>query len=117
MKKLCEVITFWKITITCFEKKIEGKLLEESQKKAISASAKNICVNAGAGSGKTFTILAKVIHLLEQKLATEDEIVIVAYNTRVATELRERIFKQSKIYPNLEKQLKIYCWKIMFLTL
>ncbi len=88
------------------EKKIEGKLLEESQKKAISASAKNICVNAGAGSGKTFTILAKVIHLLEQKLATEDEIVIVAYNTRVATELRERIFKQSKIYPNLEKQLK-----------
>jgi len=36
---------------------IEGKKLEESQKIAIQKSGKNICVNAGAGSGKTLTII------------------------------------------------------------
>ncbi len=32
---------------------IEGKKLSESQKKAINTTGDNICVNAGAGSGKT----------------------------------------------------------------
>jgi len=41
------------------EEAIEGKKLEQNQRKAVLTDGKNICVNAGAGSGKTFTILAK----------------------------------------------------------
>ena len=88
------------------EKNIEGKFLQESQEKAILANDKNICVNAGAGSGKTFTILAKLIHLLDQKLAKPEEIIIVAYNNRVANELRDRILNLSESFPNLEQELK-----------
>ncbi len=88
------------------ENSIEGKQLEKSQKKAVEIKGKNICVNAGAGSGKTFTILAKVLHLLDGRLANQDEIIVVAYNTKVASELRDRIYRQAKLYPNLEKQLK-----------
>ena len=47
------------------EQTIEGKNLEQNQRKAVLTNGKNICVNAGAGSGKTFTILAKVLHLLD----------------------------------------------------
>ena len=41
---------------TAIEQTIEGKNLEQNQRKAVLTDGKNICVNAGAGSGKTFTI-------------------------------------------------------------
>ena len=85
---------------------IEGKKLSESQKKAINTTGDNICVNAGAGSGKTLTIIAKVIHLLDQEFAKPEEIVVVAYNNPVAKELRERISNQSEKYPNLKRKLR-----------
>ena len=59
--------------VAAIEQKIEGKYLEESQKKAILESGKNILVNAGAGSGKTFTILAKILHILDQNLAKPEK--------------------------------------------
>ena len=75
------------------EQKIEGKLLEESQKKAILESGKNILVNAGAGSGKTFTILAKILHILDQNLAKPEEIIVVACNWSVANDLKDKLQK------------------------
>ena len=50
-------------------------------------------VNAGAGSGKTTTILHKIIHLLENDYCKGDEILILAYNKSVREELIERINK------------------------
>jgi superfamily I DNA/RNA helicase len=91
---------------TAIEQTIEGKNLEQNQRKAVLADGKNICVNAGAGSGKTFTILAKVLHLLDQQIAKPEEIVVVAYNNRVAAELRTRISKLSSSFPNLKEKLK-----------
>ena len=88
------------------EQKIEGKHLEESQLKAILEPGKNILVNAGAGSGKTFTILAKILHILDQNLARPEEIIVVAYNSSVAHDLRDRLEKLAEIFPNLEKKNK-----------
>ena len=87
------------------EKGIEGRGLEKSQQSAVTTKGKNICVNAGAGSGKTFTIVAKVIHLLEDKHATANEILVLAYNNSVAKELRERFLKLATEFPHLEEQL------------
>ena len=55
--------------VDAIDQTIEGKKLEESQKEAIRAPGDNICVNAGAGSGKTLTILGKLIDILDKKLA------------------------------------------------
>ena len=92
--------------VAAIEQKIEGKYLEESQKKAILESGKNILVNAGAGSGKTFTILAKILHILDQNLAKPEEIIVVAYNSRVANDLRDRLENLAEIFPNLESKIK-----------
>ena len=86
--------------------KIEGKYLEESQKKAILEPGKNVLVNAGAGSGKTFTILAKILHILDQNLAKPEEIIVVAYNTNVANDLRDRLEDLAETFPNLESKIK-----------
>lgn len=106
--------------------------LEKSQKDAILLKGKNICVNAGAGSGKTFTILGKILHILDQKLAKPEEIVVMAYNNNVADELRKRFkslvknfkflsddinkisFSKESICPQCDKQFlsnKFYCKK------
>ena len=87
------------------EKRNRRKRTRKSQKNAVITKGQNICVNAGAGSGKTFTIVAKVIYLLENKYAKANEILVLAYNNSVARELRERFFKLVAEFPDLEEQL------------
>jgi len=91
--------------VLAIDQTIEGKKIEQNQRKAILTSGENICVNAGAGSGKTFTILAKIIYILDQKLAKPEEIVVVAFNNAVANELRERTKKLAKVFPEIENEL------------
>ncbi len=88
------------------DQKIEGKYLEESQKKAILENDKNVCVNAGAGSGKTLTIIGKIIDIFDKKLAEPENIVVISYNTKVAEDLRNRLEDLSEKHPNLKDKLK-----------
>ena len=88
------------------DKGIEGKKLEKSQREAVLEPGENILVNAGAGSGKTFTILAKILHILDQDLAKPEEIVVVAYNSSVANDLRFRFEKISEVFPELKDKIK-----------
>ena len=92
--------------VAAIEQTIEGRKLDESQKAAIRANGKNVCVNAGAGSGKTLTILGKLIDILDKKLAKPEEILIMAFNRRVSIELKERVNKLAKEHPNLSKELQ-----------
>ena len=88
------------------DQKIEGKYLEESQKEAIRKPEENICINAGAGSGKTLTILGKIIHILDKKSAKPEEILVMAFNRSVAIQLRKRVNALSKEFPDLLKDLE-----------
>ena len=92
--------------VAAIEQTIEGKKLEESQKEAILADGKNVCVNAGAGSGKTLTILGKLIDILDKRLAKPEEILIMAFNRRVSIELKQRINNLAKEFPHLSKELQ-----------
>ena len=92
--------------VNAIDQTIEGKKLEESQKEAILADGKNVCVNAGAGSGKTLTILGKLIDILDKRLAKPEEILIMAFNRRVSIELKKRINNLAKEFPHLSKELQ-----------
>lgn len=92
--------------VLAIEQKIEGQYLEESQKEAILKSGKNILVNAGAGSGKTKTIVGKIIHILDQNLAEPEEIIVVAYNNPVVVDLKKRFKDLSEEFPNLKDKIK-----------
>ena len=65
-------------------------------------------VNAGAGSGKTKTILHKIAYLIDSKLCMPEEILILAYNRNVKEELISRIssFKSNKLKKYLKKVVK-----------
>jgi DNA helicase-4 len=69
---------------------IDGKSLDKQQRMAIVTDELHNLVIAGAGSGKTLTILGKVTYLLKCGILPQ-EILLIAFTNKSASELEERI--------------------------
>jgi DNA helicase-4 len=65
--------------------------LTKSQRRAVIVDEKNNLIVAGAGTGKTKTILAKTAYLVEKKLAKPSEILILAFNNNIVEEIERKI--------------------------
>ena len=61
------------------------------QAEAIATDEDATLVLAGAGTGKTAVITAKVAHLVRNQGVPADEILVLAFNRRAAEEIRERL--------------------------
>lgn len=72
---------------------LEG--LNEEQKKVVLSTGKPILVVAGAGSGKTKTIVHKALFLIENKdiLIRANRILLITFTNKAANEIKERIKK------------------------
>lgn len=69
---------------------VAGYPLSADQIEAILRDEDNNLVIAGAGTGKTTTISAKVAYILTKGLATPDELLIIAFTKNAANEMFER---------------------------
>lgn len=69
-------------------------LLDEQQRKAILLDAKNILVIAGAGSGKTTTMVAKAIYLIEKENYKQEDIVIISFTKKVKEEIKKLLHEK-----------------------
>jgi len=69
---------------------IDGRSLDKQQRMAIVIDELHNLVIAGAGSGKTLTILGKVEYLLKCSILPQ-EILLIAFTRKSAGELEERI--------------------------
>jgi len=80
---------------TYFEKMFENIdsniKLDIQQQKIIVTDEKYTMVIAGAGSGKTTTITAKVDYLIKKKKIKPEEILIITFTNKAVQELKERI--------------------------
>ena len=76
---------------------VEGKKLDEQQRKAIVTDDDYNLVIAGAGSGKTLTIAGKVKYLCQQQHVSPDDILLIAFTNKAAEELKNRIAKNMGI--------------------
>lgn len=79
---------------------IDGKSLDEQQRAAVITDEDRILVLAGAGSGKTLTISAKVKYLCEIKSVNPQDILLVSFTKKSAQEMTDRI--QNKLGINVE---------------
>ena len=61
------------------------------QREAIIHRGARICVDAGAGSGKTRVLIDRIVPLLETEAAQLDEIVAITFTEKAAAEMRERL--------------------------
>lgn len=70
---------------------IEGKKLDDQQRTALITDEYSNLIIAGAGSGKTLTILGKVKYLIEQKNVNPDNILLLSFTKKTVDELNERL--------------------------
>lgn len=70
---------------------IEGNQLNNQQIDAIVNDEDNTLVIAGAGTGKTSTIVGKVKYLLEAGLAQKEDILVLVFNANASQDLQNRI--------------------------
>ena len=65
--------------------------LTEQQRRAITTLGKHLCVDAGAGSGKTRVLVGRIVHILEERKAELPEIVAITFTRKAAAEMKERL--------------------------
>ncbi|WP_171832154.1 UvrD-helicase domain-containing protein [Oceanispirochaeta sp. M1] len=70
---------------------IEKNPLTASQRKACIIDQDNNLILAGAGTGKTSTMIGRSGYLIESKKAKADEILMIAFARKAATEMQDRI--------------------------
>lgn len=70
---------------------IEGKSLDDQQRTALITDEYSNLIIAGAGSGKTLTIIGKVKYLIEQKKVNPENILLLSFTKKTVEELNERL--------------------------
>lgn len=65
--------------------------LNENQKTAVEHTSGPLLIVAGAGTGKTFTLVEKIKYLIKENLAKADEILCLTFTEKAAYEMEERV--------------------------
>ncbi|MCX6020445.1 MAG: UvrD-helicase domain-containing protein, partial [Chloroflexi bacterium] len=65
--------------------------LDPDQEAAATVASGPVAVDAGPGSGKTRTLVARVAHLLASGAAKPSEVLVLTFSTAAAAELRRRL--------------------------
>lgn len=77
--------------------RINGYELDSNQEKIILDDSKYLLVVAGAGSGKTLTILGKIGYLIKEKNINPSEILCISFTKEASSSLKEKIKKEFDI--------------------
>jgi DNA helicase II / ATP-dependent DNA helicase PcrA len=65
--------------------------LNPAQRAAVEALDGPVLMLAGAGTGKTKALIARIVHLLEEKRAFPGEILAVTFTNKAAREMKDRV--------------------------
>src|SRR5574344_2572909 len=77
----------------------------KEQQEAIDREGSNIIVSAGAGSGKTAVLTARVIRKLKDGIDV-NKLLVLTFTNEAANEMKDRIRKAIKKEVSLKKQLE-----------
>ena len=74
---------------------VEGRQLDDQQIRCIIKDSYNHLIIAGAGTGKTTTIVGKVKYLLKSGVCEAKDILVLSFTNASASEMRERINRET----------------------
>ena len=79
--------------VISLQDKISGYVLDKQQQDIVLDNSQNLLVVAGAGSGKTLTILGKIYYLLKYKKILPEEILCISFTRASSSSLEQKISK------------------------
>lgn len=74
---------------------VEGRKLDKQQMLAIIKETSNHLIIAGAGTGKTTTVVGKIKYLLKSGKCKPEDILVLSFTNASASEMSERIAKET----------------------
>lgn len=69
----------------------KSSISNPEQQKAIESDASHILIAAGPGTGKTYTLISRLVYLLQEKGVQPEEISAITFTNRAADEMKERL--------------------------
>ncbi|MDX8556553.1 ATP-dependent helicase [Elizabethkingia sp. HX CGY] len=87
------------------ETKTDLSALNDKQREAVISENKRLLVLAGAGSGKTKTLLQKLIYLIEEKGVSPSKILAITFTKNATNEMLDRLIISADSTGEYEKQL------------
>ncbi len=85
--------------------KIDLSSLNDKQLEAVVSDEKRLLVLAGAGSGKTKTLLQKIIYLIEEKGVSPSNILAITFTKNAANEMIDRLIISADQSGEYEKKI------------
>ncbi len=70
--------------------------LTKDQKKAVETVDSNVCVSAGAGTGKTSVLVERFLYLVSSRRAQTAEILAITFTEKAAQDMKSKIAKRLK---------------------
>lgn len=74
---------------------VNGYILDKEQKEVVLSNFKNILVIAGAGCGKSLTIVGKIKYLIENNIVKSEEILCISFTNASCESLKNSINKNN----------------------
>src|SRR6185295_18877220 len=73
--------------------------LSDAQRRAVERSGQNVCVVAGAGSGKTRVLTERFAWLVESRAVDPARILAITFTEKAATEIKSRLISRFAAQP------------------
>ena len=84
---------------------------QETREQIRTDLATSMCVEAGAGTGKTTSLVSRIVELLATGTATADSIVVITFTEKAAAELssrvRDELNKAADLEPDAERRERL----------
>lgn len=79
--------------------------LNDKQREAVVSEGKRLLVLAGAGSGKTKTLLQKLVYLIEKKNVSPSSILAITFTKNATNEMIDRLIISADVGGGYEQML------------
>ena len=89
-------------------KEIYTEKFNNEQIEFLSSGGENILVSASAGTGKTTTMVQKLIYLILEEHISIDKIMVVTFTTTAAMEMKQRLYLKLQNFLKNETKMNIF---------